>query len=71
MIIKAISHVTGARATDGGMTVVLEMLDGGEEPVRVLLPVGMVDQAVAFLRTAAEQALELQTEAQERHEGAS
>ena len=62
MIIKAIAAVTGARATDSGLTVVLEMLDGGEQPVRMLLPVSAIDQSVAFLRRAAEQAAELQAE---------
>lgn len=66
MIIKAISSVEGARAIDGGLIIVLEMRDGGDESVRVLLPVDAIEKTLAVLGAAAEHATELRAIGPER-----
>ena len=59
MMIKAIASVEGARATDAGLTIVLEMLDGDGEAVNVLLPLSVLDRTITLLRQAGDQAAEV------------
>ena len=58
MNIAAVSSVSGARPTDSGNTVVVELIDGGGERWTVLLPAGVVRELVAMLENVGEEASE-------------